>query len=231
MGLPLPHQKHIQFLSYMYGLVIGTMVLLCILIPKTQDILLVNGTHSEFQDNLFRVITYLGDGIVFVPIILILLFVRFYDALAATALALLLAVVTSFLKRVVYADAGRPITHIDHSLLYFVPGVDVHSHHSFPSGHTATIFGVVVFFSLLSGRKNVSVLLLIVGLLVGYSRIYLLQHFLIDVTVGAILGTTSALLVYSVFAHRKYVPWMDKNLHLGVRTGQHHTFNQKMFKH
>jgi membrane-associated phospholipid phosphatase len=231
MGLPLPDQKHTQFLSYTYGLVIGTMVLLAILIPKTQDVLLVNSTHTEFQDNLFRVITYLGDGVVFVPIVIILLFVRFYDALATTALALVLGIVTSVLKRWLYADAGRPITHIDNSLLYFVPGVDVHSHHSFPSGHTATIFGLVVFFSLLSGRKNVSVLLLIIGLLVGYSRIYLLQHFLIDVTVGAILGTTTALLVYSVFAHRKYVPWMDKNLQMHFRTGQHQAFNEKMFKH
>jgi membrane-associated phospholipid phosphatase len=231
MGLPLPDQKHIQFLSYLYGVVIGTMVLFSILIPKTQDILLVNGTHTEFQDNLFRVITYLGDGAVFVPIIIILLFVRFYDALAATGLAIFLAIVTSVLKRLIYFDAGRPITQIDHSLLYFVPGVEVHSHHSFPSGHTATIFGIVVFFSLLSGRKNVSLLLLIIGVLVGYSRIYLLQHFLIDVTVGAILGTTTALLVYSVFAHRKYVPWMDKNLQIRVRSGHHQTFNEKMFKH
>ncbi|HEY5745202.1 MAG TPA: phosphatase PAP2 family protein [Chryseolinea sp.] len=231
MGMPLPHQKHIQFLSYMYGLVIGTMVLFSLLIPKTQDILLVNSTHTEFQDNLFRVITYLGDGVVFVPIIIVLLFVRFYDALAATALAALLAIITSVLKRLIYADAGRPITHIDNSLLYFVPGVEVHSHYSFPSGHTATIFGIIVFFSLLSGRKNVSVLLLIVGLLVGYSRMYLLQHFLIDVTVGAILGTVTALLIYSVFAHRKYAPWMDKNLHIRVRTGHQHTFNEKMFKH
>jgi len=187
-------------------------VLLAILIPKTQDILLINSTHSEFQDRFFSVITYLGDGIVFVPIILILFFVRVYDALATMALAALLGGATSILKRVIYFDAGRPITHIDNSLLYFVPGVEVHSHHSFPSGHTATIFAIVVFFSLLSNRKDVSIFLLIIGLLVGYSRMYLLQHFLVDVTVGAILGTILALMVYSIFSHVKYTPWMDKSL-------------------
>jgi membrane-associated phospholipid phosphatase len=40
---------------------------------------------------------------------------------------------------------------------------------------------------------------LITALLVGYSRLYLSQHFAIDVVVGSAIGTVSAMLSYYWF--------------------------------
>ena len=46
------------------------------------------------------------------------------------------------------------------------------------------------------------------AILVGYSRVFLGQHFLQDVVAGAILGMISALVVYFVIDSRKN--WLKK---------------------
>jgi membrane-associated phospholipid phosphatase len=55
------------------------------------------------------------------------------------------------------------------------------------------------------------VLLLILALLTGYSRIYLSQHFLEDVYAGSIIGVSTTFLVY-YFVHKKEHDWMDGSI-------------------
>ena len=52
------------------------------------------------------------------------------------------------------------------------------------------------FFVLTTKNKNWQLIILFAALLVGYSRIYLAQHFLIDVIIGALLGCVSGLLSF-----------------------------------
>jgi len=47
-----------------------------------------------------------------------------------------------------------------------------------------------------ASNKAWGLFFLFLAVLVGYSRIYLGQHFLPDVTMGALLGTVTALFVY-----------------------------------
>ena len=44
---------------------------------------------------------------------------------------------------------------------------------------------------------------LLLGLVAAWSRIYLAQHFFIDVYVGSIIGTTTSLLLYVIFEQKK----------------------------
>ena len=102
---------------------------------------------------------------------------------------------------------------IDNHLLHFVPNIDVHSHYSFPSGHTATIFCIALFLSLVIRRKMVAVALLLLALTVSYSRIYLLQHFLMDVAAGSLIGIVVVLLFWKIFDHIRF----DSRMHHGFR--------------
>jgi membrane-associated phospholipid phosphatase len=59
------------------------------------------------------------------------------------------------------------------------------------------------FLALISRRKAMGALYITLALTAAWSRIYLAQHFFIDVYVGSIIGTCSSLLLYMVFEQRK----------------------------
>ena len=61
-------------------------------------------------------------------------------------------------------------------------------HDSFPSGHTVTAFSLAVLFSYWSKNKALGPLFLLIAILVGYSRMYLSEHFFEDVTAGSVIG-------------------------------------------
>jgi undecaprenyl-diphosphatase len=65
--------------------------------------------------------------------------------------------------------------------------------HSFPSGHTTSAFVVygfiaIALFSASQKSKVIPMLFLLLAFLVGFSRVYLLQHYLSDVITGALIA-------------------------------------------
>ena len=80
--------------------------------------------------------------------------------------------------------------------------------YSYPSGHTmtATIFyGFIIFLIIISNlilplKVSLIIILSLLIILVGYTRVYLGVHFLSDV-IGAILFGTSYLLLYIFFTY------------------------------
>lgn len=159
--------------------------------PKENPTFWLNKWHSPFLDHFFFYITYLGDGLVFIPVFIFLLcrnyvlsgFFVFFVAFEAV-------IVQVLLKKGIFAHLDRPLGYLqDFDLLHQVYGVDLHSLHTFPSGHTQSVF-LVAFFLVLALRKRmgVNILILILAVLTGLSRVYILQHFLIDIWFGALIG-------------------------------------------
>jgi len=60
--------------------------------------------------------------------------------------------------------------------------------HSFPSGHTITAFAFFLALTFFTKNHAWQVLYFVLAVLVGFSRIYLQQHFAIDVLVGSLVG-------------------------------------------
>ena len=83
-------------------------------------------------------------------------------------------------------------------VLWLVEGVTRHSIHSFPSGHTATAFTFVLLIALTVKTLDVLTLSFIVALLIAYSRIYLGQHFPLDIGGGIIVSICSVSLAVFV---------------------------------
>jgi membrane-associated phospholipid phosphatase len=98
-------------------------------------------------------------------------------------------------------------------LLQVVEGVKIRRFDSFPSGHTTTIFFLVTYFTVLIRKYWASVLLLGVGIVVGMSRIYLVQHWFVDTYVGFLFGLLSTVLAFLVI-RKNPKQWHEKQLEL-----------------
>ena len=97
----------------------------------------------------------------------------------------------------IWPEAPRPVAALGIEVLQIVEGVSLHSWKSFPSGHTATAFSLLFALAIPYSRR-IQVSIGLIALLVGYSRIYLNQHFGLDVAVGATIGIVSGYLAYLI---------------------------------
>ncbi len=160
----------------------------------------VNAQHAPVLDVLMRSLTHLGDGAIFVPVVLILLFVRYYYALVVSVTGLVHGLLVNFFKKIVFTNSPRPTQFFDDEAgLHVVEGVRLHCWQSFPSGHTTTAFALVLVLALLIRHRGLTLILLLVACVAGISRMYLLLHFFADVYAGAALGMCSAALVWYGF--------------------------------
>jgi membrane-associated phospholipid phosphatase len=198
-------------------IVLVALVVLCFLIPKGEDIILINGNHSSFLDSFFKLYTNLGDGLIFLPVVIILLFVRYEYALIGAIASIFHGLLISLFKRLLFPDSPRPKAYMDNDLIHFVSGVKVHAAHSFPSGHTATAFCLALFVAYACKNKWVTILTILYAVLVGYSRVYLAQHFLIDAVAGAIIGCFTTYSICMIFDSSKKPAWMMKKLSLSSK--------------
>lgn len=170
-------------------LLVGSFVLATI--PKGELLLLINKNHRPFLDLLFKYSTFLGDGIMFGVLALVFVFKKRALIIDVALTGLLQLSLVALLKHVIFDGMPRPKNFFnDVPNLHFVEGVKVHMWNSFPSGHTTTAFGVATLLAFTIFKKNpfMQVFVFCMAFLAGYSRVYLLQHFFVDVYAGAILG-------------------------------------------
>ena len=114
-----------------------------------------------------------------------------------------LLVVSQFLKHMVFDDINRPFLAFKNAgdyLRLVLPTNEMHSHNSFPSGHTTTAFSLYLYISFtLMNKTSGKLVFYTLAMLAGLSRVYLSQHFIEDVVAGALLGFMIAILTYWVF--------------------------------
>jgi membrane-associated phospholipid phosphatase len=82
---------------------------------------------------------------------------------------------------------------------YFIDGVTHIGFASFPSGHSTSVFALATLLAIFDTNKTGNILYLLAAVAVGYSRIYLGQHFLGDVLVGSAIGMLTAVLIHWLF--------------------------------
>jgi len=160
---------------------------------KADGFYLLNPYHSDFTDFIFIYLTYLGDGFFCIGIGLLLLFFRkrFLGLMVLSSYAVS-GIIAQVLKY--YIIEARPAVFLEHtSYKYFIENVTLHNFHAFPSGHSASAFAMAAVLSFALKNKKYSVLFLAGAVIVGYSRIYLAQHFPDDVLAGALIGFVSAI--------------------------------------
>ena len=178
-------------------------IVLCVL-KKGDEIWFLNQLHAPIGDMIMKYLTDLGDGLFAAFIILSLLWIRYDYFLVGLVAFGVNALVVQFLKRIIFSDMVRPLKYFgEQAGLHLVEGVTVHQNFSFPSGHANTVFMVFCLVSLASNTKKIGLLYFLVALVVSFTRPYLVQHFFIDIYVGALIAVTITLLLWnSLLQHR-----------------------------
>ena len=198
-----------QILSSHKQYFIGYVLILIItVIPQlftTQNelFLKVNGLNNSSLDWFFFYLTYFGDGITFIVIIVVLLFYSYSNALSGLSIFLSTSLFAQLLKNLFFADHFRPFKYLSEQYDLHIPeGVTPLLNNSLPSGHTVTAFALATFLVLTYPKRNIWLPLLLFAWLIAYSRIYLTHHFPIDVWLGSVIGTVGTLLVFWLVAPR-----------------------------
>lgn len=175
-------------------LLFGTWVLL---VGQNESFRLLTGSHFGFGNFFFKYWTHLGDGIFILALAAILAIIkRYFLSIGIVGGYLLSGLFAQLGKRIINAPRPKAFFESLGETVYQVPGVEVHMAGSFPSGHTASAFALSVFLILALSNRFLGLFFLIAACLVGYSRIYLSQHFPVDVWAGAMIGTFSGIIVY-----------------------------------
>ncbi len=182
---------------------------LAILVPYGQELLFFNDLRFEPFNTIFRLLTYGGEAVAYLIVGVVLLFWRPRFALMIALMGILALPVMYMMKDAIGVD--RPITFLEKKSVaqqvVLVPSIHLNrGQTSFPSGHTMAAFALCSLLSLMLGRKRAQwgLLFAFLAILVGVSRIFLVQHFLVDVLAGAVLGLLLSGLVWITSA--KYLP-------------------------
>ena len=211
-------------------------------IPKGELHLLLCNSHTPARDIFYRYYTGVAEWFPYVVCVALLLFSRIGDGVFATSAMALSALSTQVLKHIF--NALRPVTWFDMFMpeveLPLVEGVKMNYWLSFPSGHTTSFFALAfVVCVLLTSRTSKTsitsrtglirnsiivsitgqVLLFSLAALGGYSRIYLSQHFAMDVFGGIIIGIGITFLCYAVLSRYEAKKWYNYRI-LGEKSSK-----------
>ena len=143
--------------------------------------------YSEIQYNF----TQMGDALVILSLfsVLFLKAPKLWEALISSSLISLL--VTSILKNTF--SVPRPAAILDPNSFVIV-GKALKAHNSLPSGHAITVFTIltVLFYAFNKNswpyKITASILLMVIGFTLAFSRVAVGAHFPLDVVIGSVVG-------------------------------------------
>lgn len=185
--------------AYFAGLVLWLLALgiFLLALPQADSFRWLTQWHSTASDFFLQYFTHIGDGMFALGVALALLLSRrrFAAAYIFSAYALS-GIAAQLIKKMLWLPRPQAFFAQLGQQVYRVPGLELHDWGSFPSGHTTSAFALFTATVLWSKQQRYSVLWLLPAILVGYSRVYLSQHFPEDVWGGALLGSLTALALY-----------------------------------
>lgn len=184
------------FVPYIIFLIFGAVIL--VNTQKGDVLLTINNYHNTFLDNYFVFFSILGEGGYFGIFLLFMALYRIKHLFNGVILYLAGGAVTQILKRIF--NDPRPISYFADTVnLYLVDGITIHSWNSFPSGHSVSGFTIFLFFAFLTKSKPLGLVYFFLAFSVALSRVYLVQHFFIDIYFGSIIGVLTTLILMNIF--------------------------------
>lgn len=189
-----------RFYFILLALTIMFVGVILLFVNKPEAIVYFSENRTPFGDSFFPHVTRMGEEPMYLIFGVVFLYrkLRYSVFLALTGFVVM--GVSYGLKSLFAID--RPLAYFQKNgmleSINFVQGVDVHSAAtSFPSGHAMSAFALYTFLIfLLPKRKRLVGPLFLIAMLVAISRVYIVQHFLIDVYVGSIIGALIAVGMY-----------------------------------
>jgi membrane-associated phospholipid phosphatase len=206
LSIQNPHSYFRTAVAVSFILIL-TVAIFLFIYGKNGSFVIINGNYNVALDHLFQYVTVLGDGLIYVPIVLYCILFNRQFLVPVLAGIIICTLLTHLLKRVIFPDELRPFSlEAQNIIIHKIEGVPMRRMHSFPSGHTSTAFTMALLLSSVMKKKIWAFVLPVIAFFVGYSRVYLAQHFATDVCAGMVIGIVSAylsLLIYDAW-RRKY---------------------------
>ena len=190
----------VRYFFIPYLIVLCACLILKILFTRVQIYYAVNSHNNPLADILAPYFTDLGDGWTTIALALILALFNYSRALLLAVVYAVTSLSAQLVKHIF--DAPRPKLYFQDQLsrIHFVKGVEIFSLHSFPSGHTVTAFSTALVITWWCRNRFLGLPLLLLAMMIGYSRMYLSEHFFEDVIAGSVIGV-----IITVFLIR----WLD----------------------
>lgn len=151
-------------------------------------------TQTSWFVSTLKIFSYLGDGIavfLIVTMMLSALYIKknkknifLFWASFAISMILVYLLKNLFLRQ-------RP---------FYFGGESYKINHSFPSGHTNSVFCALPFFSKL---RRLNYFWYVFSILVAFSRVYLGYHYLTDVVIGGLIGYTISMIIIKNFSMKE----------------------------
>ena len=210
---------------YRVVLLIYTLLLIAGLIllatfGKADIHIVINRHTTAFGDFIMKYITHMGDGIFAAAVIILLLFVSIRMSLGQLMAFLSSGIIAQALKKLVFSGMPRPSVFFEGIYnLHLVEGIRISRYNTFPSGHSATTFAIFLCLIFTTRNRWLQTFYFCMAWIVGFSRIYLSQHFISDVLAGSFIGVSMAMLSVYVVSRWK-AQWLDTSL-------QDHLFAKK----
>ena len=163
---------------------------------------IINGwVGNPYVNTFFKYFTHVGDGVFAVVLGVVVLIFSVKKGMYVLLSYACAGICSSTIKY--FANYVRPfhffVYYKKHVKLNLVDGVEMLGERSFQSGHSITAFAVFTALALSTGNKMVKIIFFIIAFNAAFSRVYLSQHWLVDIFVGSLIGTTFAVLLYFVF--------------------------------
>lgn len=173
-------------------------LIIALAFPKLEIQRFTNSFYHPIGNSIFQFLSHLVEGWFTIPLLVYLLFKNWRQFIFILVIygvsALFAGVIKYFLW---FIERPYGVLELKESLTYkWVPGLDLHTVRSFPSGHTTTAFCLLFGLSLIIKNKKTGVALMVLACFIGLSRTYLSLHFLMDLIAGAFLGVATAMGMY-----------------------------------
>lgn len=209
------------FWAFFCFLLIGGIALL--FIDKGDLLLFFSSNRTPARDFLFKNATKLGEEYSYIFLLFLFLFIRFRFALLIPIIGGIVTIISFISKSfflhprpsVFYKNLGtfNDINIVDG--VYVVGGLS-----SFPSGHTMSGFALFTLIALLArNKKQLGLFLFSLALIIGLSRVYLVQHFFEDIYLGGLMGVLIALLVFNFQLKYPFNEkhWIDQKIEMKIK--------------
>ena len=163
---------------------------------------LFNTDGGAFLDQFFKWATWSAEGWVWIPFLSVVVILFKKDFKLIILNFLLSTLITQIPKHFIWDTISRPVASgMPLNEIHTVPGVVMHAYNSFPSGHTATAFTLFLLTIYLFPTKRVFAIGATFAMICAYSRVYLGQHFPMDLGGGMLVAVISMQL--SLLIHQK----------------------------
>jgi len=195
-----PFQKHGKlYTAWLLAILVA--LIAAVFNSKGELVLFFHSVRIAWVTELFEVLTRLGETQGFILALLMTILVGTYRNLLTLILASLsMLLFVYLLKHYAFPDAVRPIVFFEKLGLdiNYRPDYHLNRKHTFPSGHSTAAF--VFFFSaaLFTRRVWLQLIALTIAILVAFSRVYLMQHFVLDTIAGSVLGVMIATIWFAI---------------------------------